>query len=431
MFLRLAIVAPLALAAALPAQLTTTKPVKPTTPVVMTEGQSPAEQLEMLKKAKVRLQQEIKFATERAQQAKSLLAIKLQRGKPVFKSIDAGKPASAVPIAPIKVPRRFARIGTPEEMNFGGNMMMVMVNDRAISRASFDSMMNYLRESGNGGSDALRAQRVLFDLIRIEGVASQFIENDGEVQLSENLEPLETGKKTFAAAAAEFGSVAGAKEGGAVVVSRNSPLGPYFEYVAFSTPVGKLSRPFRTTNGYALIKVNSIKKGAQNGLDTVNAQVVQFAYSANQEVMQEAQFKVNSGQVDLRVIDQAAMDLLPALFKPEPVRLSPRQQLQQQITAIESQLKTLGDTDAAKSATLNSQLNNLRARAKLMMQQGNSDATQGTPADVSGSDAQPAKPPAKRTRLNKPPVKKAPVKKAPVKKAPVKSTRLNKPPVKK
>ena len=63
MFLRLAMVAPLALAAALPAQLTTTKPVKPTTPAVLTEVQSPAEQLEMLKKAKARLQQEIKFAT--------------------------------------------------------------------------------------------------------------------------------------------------------------------------------------------------------------------------------------------------------------------------------------------------------------------------------------------------------------------------------
>ena len=178
MFLRLAMAAPLALAAALPAQLTPTTPVKPTTPVVPTQEvptqePTPAERLEILKKEKERLHLEIKFATERVQQAKSLLSTKLQRGKPVFKSIDAGKPASAVPIAPPRVQRKYARIGNAEEMNFGGNTMMIMVNDRAISQASYDGVMDYLRESGNTGTEELRAQRVLFDLIRVEAVASQ------------------------------------------------------------------------------------------------------------------------------------------------------------------------------------------------------------------------------------------------------------------
>ena len=202
MFLRLAMVAPLALAAALPAQLTPTTPVKPTTPVAPSQEPTPAERLEMLNKEKARLHREIKFATERVQQAKSLLSLKLQRGKPVFKSIDAGKPASAVPIAPTRVQRKFARIGSAEEMNFGGNTMMIMVNDRAISQASYDAVMNYLRESNSTGTEALHAQRALFDLIRIEAIASQFIENDGEVKLSENLELLEKGTKTMAAAAA-------------------------------------------------------------------------------------------------------------------------------------------------------------------------------------------------------------------------------------
>lgn len=415
-------VAPLALAAALPAQLTQPTPVKPNTPVVPAQVQSPAERLDMLNKEKTRLQEEIKFATQRVQQAKSLLSLKLQRGMPVFKSIDAGKPASAIPIAPTKVQRKFARIGTAEEMNFGGNMMMIMVNDRAISQASYDSVMNYLRESGTAGTDALRAQRVLFDLIRIEAVASQFIENEGEVQLSENLAPLEDGSKAFVAAAAEFGSVAGATADGAVVVSRNSILGPYFEYVAFSTPVGKMSRPFRTTNGYALVKVDSIEKGAQTGLDKVNAHVIQFAYSADQKVMQQAQFKVNSGQVDVRVRNQEVMDLLPALFKPAPVRVSPLLQMQQQITAVESQLKELGDSDPSKSAALNGQLTKMRARVKQMMQQGSSDAMQGSSDALKGaSDV---------IKGKVAPLMKAPVKLAPIKKAPGKVAPLMKAPVK-
>ena len=168
----------------------------------------------------------------------------------------------------------------------------------------------------------------------------------------------------MAAAAAEFGSVAGAKEDGAVQVTRNSILGPYFEYVAFSTPVGKMSRPFRTTNGYALIKVDSVEKGAQTGLDKVLCHVVQFAYSPDQKVMQQAQFKVNSGQVDIRVRDQAVLDLLPALFKPPVARATPLQQAQQQIKQIETLLKELGDTDPEKAKILNEQLGKMRLRTK-------------------------------------------------------------------
>ena len=409
-------VAPFALTAALPAQSSTTKPA----PATQTQAQSPAQQLEMLKKAKARLQQEIKFATERAQQSKSLLANKLQRRVPVFKSIDAGKPASATPIAPTQVQRKYARIGTAEEMNFGGNMMMVMVNDRAISQASYDGVMNYLRESGNKDADALRAQRVLFDLIRIEAIASNFIENVGEIHLSENLAPLETGEKTFADVAAKFGTVDGAKKTGEVEISRNSILGPYFEYVAFSTPVGKMSRPFRTVNGYALIKVNAIEKGANIALDKVIAQVVQFAYSANPKVMQSAQFKVNSGQIDLRVLDQSVLDLLPALFKPAPARVTPMQQLQQQIAAVKSQLQDLGDADASKKQALEGQLVKLNARAA-QLNQAASDA----PQDLRDSDSVKSAP-LNKARKKSAPLNKAPVKSAPLNKARKKSAPLNK-----
>ncbi|MGK0153726.1 MAG: hypothetical protein ACI9SE_000674, partial [Neolewinella sp.] len=417
MFLRLAMLAPLALAAALPAQLTPTKPVKPTTPVVPTQEPTTAERLDILVKEKARLQREIKFATERVQQAKGLLSSKLTRSKPVFKAIDAGKPASAIPIPPKQVQRKFAQIGTVDQMNYGGNTMMVMVEDRAISQASFDSVMNYLGESGNQGTENLHAQRVLFDLIRIEAVASEFIENEGEVQLSENLNLLETGAKSFAAAAAEFGTVAGANEDGAVDVSRNSILGPYFEYVAFSTPVGKTSRPFRTTSGYAVIKVDSLEKGAQAGLDKVKAHVVQFAYSAEKKMMQKAQFKVNSGQINVRVRDQQVLDMLPALFKPAAPRQTPLQRMQQQIVMAEEQLSEIGDTNSEKSEALNAQLTQMRERMKLMQQQAQQPAGSSAPSDQL-KKAKIEKESDKVAPLMKAPVKKAvPLMKAPVKKA--------------
>ena len=182
---------------------------------------TPEQQLEQLNRERTRLQREIQYATERVVQAKTLLSSKMQRGKPVFRTIDAGKPASAVPLATPRVERKYARIGSAEEMNYGGNTAMVMVNGRAISQASYDGVMDYLRESATGGTDALRAQRVLFDMIRIEAIAAEFMENEGEVQLSENLGPLEEGTKSFADAAKEFGTVQGAGPDGALQVTRN------------------------------------------------------------------------------------------------------------------------------------------------------------------------------------------------------------------
>jgi hypothetical protein len=253
-------------------------------------------------------------------------------------------------------------------MNFGGNTALIMVEGRAISEASYESVMNYLRESGGAGTDELRAQRVLFDMIRIEAIAGQFIENEGEVQLSENLALLEDGTKSMEDAAEEFGTVLGGAADGTVQVSRNSPFGPYFEFIAFSTAAGKMARPFRTINGYVVIKVDSHEKGATPEQDTVKCHVVQFPYSKDQKVMQAAQFKVNSGQISVLVRDQAVLDLLPALYKPAPPRMDPMAQIAAQIAACESSLEDLGDSDSDKRTALEAQLTALRDRLKAMQQ---------------------------------------------------------------
>lgn len=381
MFLRIAVVAPLALAAVLPAQL---KPVpspilqgKPVA-VAPVKELTPAEQAAKLTKEKALLEKEIKYATQRVQNAKQLLVVKMSRKKPDFRSIDAGKPASAKPLAPKRVQRKFARIGSKEEMDYAGQTVMVKVNDRAISQASYDGVMDYLRESATG-NEALLAQRVLFDMIRIEAIASQFIENEGEVKLSENQEKIASGKMPLKQAARMFGSVQGATDG-MVIVTRNSIHGPYFEHIAFSTPAGKISRPFRTMSGYAMLMVKEFEKGAKPQLDKVTAHVVQFAYTADPQTMSTAQFQINSGQTTVLVRDQEVLSLLPALFKPPAPRTTPRQLLTKQMSDLMKEYKLALQSNPKKAAALNVQIEAIRAELTEMYRatldaQGTSDAT--------------------------------------------------------
>lgn len=386
MFLRIAVVAPLALAAVLPAQLQPGNPLpgNPTSPVLQgpIKKLTPAEQAAKLTKDKARLEREIEYAKKRVKDAKSLLATKMKRAMPVFKAIDAGKPASAKPLAPQRQPRKFASVGTKEQMDFGGNTMMIMVNDRGISQASYDGVMNYLRESAGGANtnESLLAQRALFDMIRIEAVASQFIENEGEVKHAENLERIASRKLSVKDAAKEFGSVQGAKDG-VVTVTRNSIHGPYFEHMAFSTPVGKISRTFRTMNGYTIVEPTAFEKGAKPGLDKVTANVVQFAYTSDPQQMATATFHVNSGQATVLVRDQQVFDMLPALFKPPAPRTSPQQILTKQMTDLMRQHREISKSDPKKAAALQTQIDAIRTRLSEMQRA----VIQGTDADMPDS----------------------------------------------
>jgi len=386
MFLRIAVVAPLALAAVLPAQLKPGNPLpgNPTSPVLQgpIKKLTPAEEAAKLTNEKARLEKEIQYAKQRVKDAKSLLAAKMARKPPSFKSIDAGKPASAKPLAPQRQPRKFATIGSKDKMEFGGNTMMIMVNDRGISQAAYDGVMNYLRESAGAGNvnESLLAQRALFDMIRIEAIASQFIENEGEVKHAENLEAIASRKLSVKDAAKQFGSVQGAKEG-VVTVTRNSIHGPYFEHIAFSTPNGKISRTFRTMNGYAILEPINFEKGAKPALDKVTANVVQFAYTADPQQMATAQFHVNSGQATVLVRDQKVFDTLPALFKPPAPRTSPRQMLTKQLTDLMRQHRELAKTDPKKAAALQAQIEAIRTRLTEMQRA----SIKGTDADVPDS----------------------------------------------
>ena len=317
---------------------------------------TPEERLEELRAEKERLEREIRYARERAQRAKQLLQEKLGAREQSFRAIDAGTAVVARPTPQPAQPvqRKFARIASAEERQAQPDGAMVVVEGRAISQSWFDRVMGYLSESGAAiGDESVRAQRVLFDMMRIEGVAAQFEENDAELRLAEALAALEAGKSLADVARAE-GSVLAAAEDGRVEVTRNSMHGPYFEHVAFTTPVGQTARPFRNASGYVLLHVDALEKGDSPQQDKVVCHVAQFDYTEDAEALRKAQFKVNSGQVDVVVRDEQVLEMLPALFRETRAQLLDPKQLRNQLTELEAQLQKLratgeGESDAAEA----------------------------------------------------------------------------------
>ena len=169
------------------------------------------------------LEREIAYAKQRVADAQGLLSAKLAGYKNESRAIDAGKSAAAR-ARPKPIQRKFARVGTKEELASMADGTMITVNGRGISDSYFNAVMDYLRENAAGGDENLRAQRALYDLIRIEAVASQFEENEGEVRLGQHLNDMTGGKSIMEIAKTE-GSVQTADENGRVEVTRNSVLG--------------------------------------------------------------------------------------------------------------------------------------------------------------------------------------------------------------
>lgn len=272
----------------------------------------PADVIGELTREKERLQSEIEYAKTRAKNANSMLATKLGVRGQSFKSIDAGTSAAAPAPAPVL---RKARLMAPQEAEGQPADVLLVVNGRPVRQGQFDELMEYLKTSPSSGDDSLRAQRVLFDLIRTQSVVAAFPENPAEGQIGDVLGQLESGT-AITELAKSVGTVQGAQPDGSVEVTRNSFLGTKFEQVAFTVAAGKHSRPFHTTHGLAIVQVDSVEKGASPELDKVKAHVLQVPWQAEAAVLQKAQAAAASGQVDILVRDQKVMDMLPALFKP-------------------------------------------------------------------------------------------------------------------
>jgi hypothetical protein len=323
---------------------------------------SPQAQLEELAREKERLQKEVGYAKERAANQKKLLAEKMMRGKPQYKAIDAGAnlpPAPSVKAGTPVMPRMARVAGADELANFAEGTVMV-VNGRPVPTRELDALTSFLAKTPSGGDDAMRAQRAAFDLIRIEATASTFdeVQAECEDQIGQIAQALDQGKPI-----AEFvkanGSVRGADAEGKVGVTPYSPFGPRFEQVAFSTEIGKRSRPFRTPEGIALLVVDGEVKGERPELDRRNCTVVQVAYSKDAEAMTKAQTLINQGQIDILVRDEQAMAVVPPMFKPQvapvvaPSPVVDVEATKKQMAELSSQMTPLqGKTDEASVGQL-------------------------------------------------------------------------------
>ena len=189
------------------------------------QGPSSGTVISDLRREKERLLREIEYAKSRAKNANKMLAEKLGKRGQTFASIDAGtnQPARPQPVATQK-----ARVFTEgERVNYGDDVMLV-VDGIEIRQPEFDSMMEYMRSLSNTGEDSMRAQRILFELIRTYSVAAAFPENDAEARIAEVYARLEGGEK-MVDIAKEYGTVLGAQQDGSVVVTRNSFLGTKLE----------------------------------------------------------------------------------------------------------------------------------------------------------------------------------------------------------
>ena len=293
-----------------------------------------------------RLQREIAYVRERAQHAKANLSQKFAPKAPTWKAIDAG--VQPQPVAPVPSPaqRRPARVANPDELSDHGSDTMLVVNGRPVSQAQFDQVVEFLAQSPSTGDASMRAQRVLFDLIRIEAVAAAFQENEAAERTGDLLGQLDAGK-SIQELAQSVGTVAGASPEGRVELTRNSMHGPVFEHAAFTTEAGKRARPFRNAHGLVILQVESVVKGETPDTDKVVLHAIQVPYTADAQALQKVHNSVNFGQVDLVVRDQQTLDLLPQLFRPMPAMPPAAPVPGRDTTAIEQALQQLTTEIAA------------------------------------------------------------------------------------
>ena len=386
MNLRIVLVAPLAMAAVLQAQETPASP-----------GTTTEQKIKKLQGDKQRLQQEIEYAKQQVRSASSRLSNKLRRGKPSFGSIDAGKPATMRQMSTARVQRRTATVGTPDQMKVGGGAAMVVVNKRGIGEQLVNDVVEYLKSYSPKATADLATQRVLYDLIRIEGVSGTFVDDNGKVMLGETLASLQNGDMTFAYAAENYATVTGASEKGELTVTRNSVQGPLFEFVAFTTKVGEVSRPFLSTRGWVVLKVGAYEKGEQPTLDKVQCSVALFKFTDDDDEMKQALCSVTSGQAEVLVRDRSVFDKLPALYRPAPQKSALRQRMESEMRALQESIKKLVDAGEGQSEEAKNLRVEIKLKQKAMDKLRRKEADAKAAADQSDEAVESA-PPIKRMR---------------------------------
>ncbi|MCR9248610.1 MAG: peptidylprolyl isomerase [bacterium] len=309
------------------------------------QGQDPEKQdpssgdvITQLREKKAQLQREIEYARERAKNANKMLANKLARQPQSIKSIDAG---TKTPPRPKAAPVQKARTFTPGELQSHGADTMMLVDGIAVKQAEFEGLMNYMRSLANTGTDAMRSQRILFELIRTYAVAAAFPDSNAKQRATSVADQMKNGADVFELVESNS-AVLGAQPDGTITVTRNSFLGTSLEKAAFELKEGETSAPFRNVFGFCVLQATKIEKGAKPELDRIIAKGVQVRYVDDQNRLNMAQGNASRGQVEVVARDDKVLEMLPAMYRPNPVApvkpADPRTTLTNQLQIIKKRM---------------------------------------------------------------------------------------------
>lgn len=330
---------------------------------------TPAEEAAALQKEKDRLAREIEYTHDRAKNMKALLAAKFAPTKPTWKAIDAGTVQQQMAAAVEKVRPIPARLANDAEKEAFGEDGILMVNGNVIRRPQFAAVMDYVRTLPNSGDDNQRAQRILMDMIRTEVACTAFPDSEAMSVAGEVVQRLANGTPA-ADLARKHGVVPGATPEGRITVTRNSEFGPVIEQVAFATKVGERTLPIRTSLGVLVMQVAAFEKGASNELDKLQVDAILVPLVEDRFKVQTVLDTAMAGQVQLVARDQATLEMLPRIFRPESVgKAVDNGTLQATIDMLAAEIEKLANATDEASIQRRTALEQQLAQTKAAMQQ--------------------------------------------------------------
>ncbi len=359
---------------------------------------TPEQQMRELKADKERLQREIQYAKERVGNSKVLLRDKLAGHNQKFRSIDAGTNAPPAPAMPAPQQLVKATVASGDLLADFPNDTIALVNRRPVTQGGLDRLTGYLRSCPNSGTEQQQGERAMYELIRIEAVMAAFEENAAAERAATAAAALHDGR-AFAELVKEYGTCQGAAADGKVEVMHNSVFGPMVEMWAFSTKEGTNSPPFRTANGIMIFRAEKLEKGASPELDKMVGYAIQVPYAPEEDTVQKALLAVNMGQVQIIVKEAKNLQLLPPMFRPDPVApaaqmdISPASVLEnaalleRSLNEIGEMIKKLGASTDAAAVEQRKQLELQYAEVKTRLKAAQSGTPAAAPAPVTPAAA--------------------------------------------
>lgn len=289
--------------------------------------ETPEQRIQKLEAEQQKLLQEIKYVQDRASKGAmaAMVQDKLEHRALDLKGIDAGASKASIPVTPTSVVNapvrqvQHARLMSDEEKAKAGEDVVFLVAGEPIHQADIDQLVAYQASFTSSGDDVSRKSRAVMELLRTAATAGAFPDRSAEVEKRmQALHDKIDSQQKFEDAAKESKQGPNAAKGGDLgLIMRNNWLGLQVERVAFSHGEG-LTPVIRTPTGFAMLWLGAVEKGATPDLDKVPARIVTAGYIDDQGELNVAASKVMTGQVQIIVRDEDAMQMLPPMFRAQP-----------------------------------------------------------------------------------------------------------------